>query len=107
MSKAYRCDRCSKMADGSSDMQLHFDDAQAQAAQAMLGIKWNPQLETAPIHPHDLCPSCMKSFIEWYSSIRRKAHGEPEENQVDDRQVPIVRHTGRKQKHMPKMLRRV
>lgn len=65
MSKAYRCDKCKTIHDGAAEMQLNFDSA--PIGRAVLCVKYNTEIDTAPTHPHDLCPACLASFVEWWT----------------------------------------
>lgn len=64
MSKAYRCDKCGELHDGSSEMQLQFDPG--PILKTIIGIKYTPEKEDAPLYLHDLCRKCELDFVNWW-----------------------------------------
>jgi hypothetical protein len=64
MSKAYRCDKCGELYDGSSEMQLQFDPGPLIKPQ--LGIRYSPESNGSPFYLHDLCGKCQEEFVNWW-----------------------------------------
>lgn len=65
MSKAFRCDRCGKVFDGIADMQAALNKSLEMLRCFMLGVKFTPESDEAPLHFKDFCPACAKELCEW------------------------------------------
>jgi hypothetical protein len=66
MSKAYRCDRCGAGFEGEPDAQIGHEKETEIRFRALVGIKYAPDNQDAPVHFKDLCPRCFADYINLF-----------------------------------------